>query len=396
MKELIKTINENVSPDTLQNHPYFYHLALLRIEQVGPKTFNKCLDYFETPQQVFHGEHEKLSALGLKEKIIQQIKLFIKNPENHPIYLGIQKDIQWLNQPNHFLLSADDTAYPSLLKETHDYPPILFVIGNIRLLRHKQLAVVGSRRPSKAGALDAQYFSSALVKNGFVLTSGLASGIDSYAHEGALAAANDSTIAVLAHGLDEIFPKRNQNLAARIVNSGGALVSEFPVGVMPKPEYFPRRNRIISGLSLGVLVVEAAVKSGSLITAYCALEQNREVFAIPGSIHNPVARGCHRLIKDGAKLVESYQDIIEEFPELALVKQQAKINIKNEQSTMLLPKEQLIYKYLCHEEYNANEIAEALTLPISEVAASLMLLELKGLALQGESGFSKNPEILQK
>lgn len=380
----------------LIQHPYFYHFALLRIDQVGPQTFNKCLCFFETPQQVFEAGYAQLISLGLKEKIVEQIISFKKNDSQSAIYAGVQKDVEWLNQPNHAVLSATDAAYPTLLKEIHDYPPLLFVIGNAALLSQEQLAVVGSRRPSKAGAIDAHHFSKALVENGFVLTSGLASGIDSYAHEGALAAGSDSTIAVLAHGLDGIYPKRNQNLAAKIINNGGALVSEFPIGVMPKPEFFPRRNRIISGLSLGVLVVEAAIKSGSLITAYCALEQNREVFAIPGSIHNPVARGCHQLIKDGAKLVESYQDIIEELPR-PLIRELKKENSNTEPNATkntenLQAKERSVFDYLCHEEYNANEIAEALGLSIHEVAASLTFLELKGRILQGAHGFIRKPE----
>jgi DNA processing protein len=357
----------------LEQHPYFYHLALLRIAQVGPLTFDKCIQHFETPKDVFKASHQELLNLGLKQSVVDQCKAFY-----------------WLNKENHFLISNQDENYPTLLKEIHNHPPLLFVIGNVALLSKHQIAIVGSRRPSKSGEIDAYNFSKALVENGLVITSGLASGIDSCAHEGALNTSNESTIAVLAHGLDAIYPQRNKTLAAKIVNNQGAIVSEFPVGVVPKPEFFPRRNRIISGLSLGVLVVEAAVKSGSLITAYCALEQNREVFAIPGSIHNPVAKGCHKLIKNGAKLVENCSDILEEFSNVALVVCNGQTE-KNELigNQKLNENEQKVYQHLNHEEYDANELALVIGLSIIEISESLMLLELKGLIVRGETGYFK-------
>jgi DNA processing protein len=221
----------------------------------------------------------------------------------------------WLEDPANHLVAITDSAYPSLLREIPDPPPLLFVRGDAALLHAPQLAVVGSRNPSRGGGDNARAFSDTLARAGLVVTSGLALGIDACAHEAALAAGG-RTIAVAATGLDRVYPAAHRELAHRIATQG-ALVSEFPLGTPPRREHFPRRNRLISGLSLGVLVVEAALKSGSLITARLAADQGREVFAIPGSIHSPLARGCHALIRQGAKLVETAPDILEELGALA-------------------------------------------------------------------------------
>jgi DNA processing protein len=218
--------------------------------------------------------------------------------------------LRWLEQPDRHLLMWDADDYPALLGELDDAPPLLFVAGARGLLEQPQLAIVGSRRASHPGLDTACSFARALAAGGFVITSGLALGIDAAAHQGALAAGG-KTVAVLGTGLSQLYPPRNRALAAEILQQGGALVSEFPLDCMPHPSNFPRRNRIISGLSLGVLVVEASPASGSLITARLAAEQGREVFAIPGSIHHPGARGCHQLIRDGATLVERIEDILQ-------------------------------------------------------------------------------------
>jgi DNA processing protein len=221
----------------------------------------------------------------------------------------------WLEDSYNHLLAITDPAYPPLLREIPDPPPLLFVRGDETLLCAPQLAVVGSRNPSHGGCENARAFSDTLARAGLLITSGLALGIDACAHEAALAAGGQ-TIAIAATGLDRVYPAAHRELAHRIA-AQGALVSEFPLGTPPRREHFPRRNRLISGLSLGVLVVEAAIKSGSLITARLAAEQGREVFAIPGSIHSPLARGCHALIRQGAKLVETAPDILEELGALA-------------------------------------------------------------------------------
>src|SRR6056297_1478213 len=221
----------------------------------------------------------------------------------------------WLGEPGHHLVSRHSPDYPALLAEAAGAPLVLYVNGDPGLLSMPQLAVVGSRNPTRGGARTALEFAAHLAASGLTITSGLATGIDTAAHEGALSAGG-STIAVLGTGIDRVYPAANRELAHRIAGRG-ALVSEFPLGSPPEAWHFPRRNRIISGMSLGTLVVEAARRSGSLITARLAAEQGREVFAIPGSIHNALARGCHRLIRDGARLVESADDIFGELAPLA-------------------------------------------------------------------------------
>ncbi|MGY4532251.1 DNA processing protein [Pseudomonas sp. TE3786] len=222
----------------------------------------------------------------------------------------VNASLHWLQQPDQHLLMWDDPDYPALLADLPDAPPMLFIAGNPVLLQQPQLAIVGSRRASKPGMDTASAFARSLAAGGFVITSGMALGIDGAAHQGALAAGG-RTIAVVGTGLEQVYPPRHRQLATRIIAEGGALVSELPLDSPPLAANFPLRNRIISGLSLGVLVVEASPSSGSLITARLALEQGREVYAIPGSIHHPGARGCHQLIRDGAALVECVEHILE-------------------------------------------------------------------------------------
>ncbi|HEV2614220.1 MAG TPA: DNA-processing protein DprA [Gammaproteobacteria bacterium] len=265
-----------------------YQLALLRAPGIGPVKFQEIT-------QQYPGDKLK--------NYFSQNNISIDWP-------GVEADLKWADDPNNTLLSITHPDYPNRLKEIASAPPILFVQGNISLLNKAQIAMVGSRNPTPSGQDIAYQFAKAFSNSGLVVTSGLALGIDAASHEGVIAA-NGETIAVMGTGPDIIYPKRHQSLAKKILEKG-CLVTEFPTGVTPVAMNFPRRNRIISGLSLGVLVVEAAYASGSLVTAKYALEQNREVFAIPGSIHNPISRGCHLLIKQGAKLVETVEDVLEE------------------------------------------------------------------------------------
>jgi DNA processing protein len=221
---------------------------------------------------------------------------------------GIERDLAWLAGPRRSLVAADDPRYPRQLAAVPRMPPALFVEGDAAVLAQPQVAIVGSRAATAAGRETAFDFAARLAALGFTITSGLAAGIDAAAHEGAIAAGG-TTIAVCGTGLDRVYPPEHESLAERIAASG-ALVSEFPTGTAPAAYNFPRRNRVMSGLSKGVLVVEAAARSGSLITARLAGEQGREVMAVPGSIHNALARGCHRLIKDGAALVETMDDVL--------------------------------------------------------------------------------------
>jgi DNA processing protein len=225
---------------------------------------------------------------------------------------SLERDLEWLARPGHHLITVNDPRYPRQLAEIADPPVALFVNGDPALLSRPQLAIVGSRNPTPGGIELAREFSGLLARAGLLITSGLAIGIDGAAHEGALDA-DCPTVALAACGPDRIYPSRHRALAARMAENG-AVVTAYPTGTPPKREHFPSRNRLISGMSLGTLVVEAVPKSGSLITAYCALEQNREVFAVPGSVRSPLSRGCHALIKQGAKLVESVDDVLCELP----------------------------------------------------------------------------------
>jgi len=230
----------------------------------------------------------------------------------HPDWQKIAQIVCHTLENNSQLISFDDNKYPQLLKQIYDPPLVLFVKGNADILNQQQIAIVGSRNASVQGRESANEFSTALALSDVIITSGLALGIDAAAHRAAVNVQR-ATIAVIATGIDKVYPSRHKQLAKDILISGGAIVSEFLPGTEPRAGHFPKRNRIISGLTSAVLIIEAAIKSGSLITARCALEQNREVFALPGNIHNPQIKGCHWLIKQGAKLVDEVADILDEM-----------------------------------------------------------------------------------
>ncbi len=245
-----------------------------------------------------------LEGLGLAKAVVDALQ--------QPDAGRVETALAFAQAPHQAVVCLGDEDYPSLLLETPQPPVVLFLRGHLELLNTPQLAVVGTRHPTPQGEQTAYDFARHLAEGGLVITSGLALGIDAAAHRGALEASGGATVAVLGTGIDRVYPARHRALAHTIAERG-LLVSEFPLGTPPLPEHFPRRNRLISGLSLGTLVVEAALNSGSLVTARHALEQGREVLAIPGSIHNPQARGCHALLRQGAKLVETALDVIEEL-----------------------------------------------------------------------------------
>lgn len=284
------------------------------------------------------------------------------------------------------VLTHEDLRYPDLLAETVQPPPVLYVRGAVTALDAPQIAFVGSRNATPGGLENAGYFAEYLAGVGLGITSGLAQGIDARAHEGALRAGG-LTVAVMGTGIDRIYPARHHGLADAIVAAGGALVTEFAPGTPPHSGNFPRRNRIISGLSLGVVVVEAALHSGSLITARYALEQNREVYAIPGSIHNPLSRGCHRLIREGATLVETAEDIVLELrgwvaPAAADRSAGSAPAARAELIGGLPADEQALLQALGFDACSVDELAARLALPVSQLLATLMQLELKGLLTQ--------------
>jgi len=289
------------APPSRSKHAYW--LALARAPRLGRARLRDLLSKLPDPESIFNTGSARLAELGLGKQTREYI--------NAPDWSAIEKDLQWLEQPDHHLITRADSDYPARLSEIPDPPAFLFARGNPKILIQPQIAIVGSRNPTPMGEETAFSFANELARMGFVITSGLATGIDGAAHRGAIAGGGQ-TIAVVGTGLDRIYPARHRELGLDIVKNG-VCVSEFSLGAPPLAAHFPMRNRIISGLSLGILVVEATTRSGSLITARLAAEQGREVFAIPGSIHNPLSRGCHILLRQGAKLVESAQDILDEI-----------------------------------------------------------------------------------
>jgi DNA processing protein len=280
-------------------------LALLRAPKLSARRIREAVTRHRDAATVLSAGPAAWRALGI-------------DPENDDSLLKPpppDAEREWLASPRHHLIPFGSPDYPPLLARAPDPPAALWVAGDPTVLWLPQLAIVGSRSATAGGLANARDFAATFARGGLAVTSGLAEGVDAAAHEATLDAGG-STIAVFGTGIDVVFPRRHAALAARI-EAQGALVSEFPLGTPGQPLHFPRRNRIIAGLSLGTLVVEASLRSGTLITARCAAEAGREVFAIPGSIHNPLARGCHRLIREGAKLVEGAQDVLDELAPMA-------------------------------------------------------------------------------
>ena len=379
-----------------------YWLALWRVPRIGPVSFHQLLAHCEGDlPRLFALASAELEKIGLKPAQIKKIKEFqqdnLSKGCSGSISQGVGEDLRWWhNSDNHHIVLCQDAFYPPLLKEVTGAPPLLFVKGDLDTLAFPQIAIVGSRNPTRMGLDTAYNFSQHFARQGFITTSGLAKGIDGAAHQGALAA-EGYTVAVLAHGLDQIYPRANQLLADKVVENG-ALVSEYPIGTGPRAEYFPRRNRIVSGMSLGVLVVEAAKKSGSLITAREAVQQGREVFAIPGSIHNPLVKGCHELIRQGAKLVESGEHVVEELLPLLSTFQLNAVEVENvdcqEQSTVSTnanyPKkstEAQILSLLEHDPCNADFVVSETGISVAEVNSALIMLELDGAIISTNSGY---------
>lgn len=346
-----------------------YWLALHRAPSIGSAHFFRLLEEYGSAAGVF-------SSQGRVAGLNEAARSYLRQPD----WEAVTQDLKWLEQPGCHLLTLADPDYPPLLREIADPPPVLFVQGDPSLLTLPQLAIVGSRNPSPAGMETTAQFVNYLARSGFVITSGLALGIDAVAHESALSV-KAPTVAVAGTGLDRVYPARHRTLAHAIAECG-ALVSEFPIGTPPLPRNFPRRNRLISGLSLGVLVVEAALQSGSLITARLGAEQGREVFAIPGSIHNPLARGCHRLIREGAKLVETAQDILEELGPLmgaALQPRHKEQTQKNDTlSTDNDPEYQILLGCLGYDPLSIDNLIERTGLTVEAVSSMLLVLELQG------------------
>ena len=351
--------------------PLKYWLALHLGLHLTPRGIQNLLKNIGSPQQIL----ESLPKLNITPT--QRNRL--KNID----WKQVDKALAWAQADNHHIITYEDQYYPALLKEIPDPPLLLYLKGDPALLQRLQLAIVGSRKPTHLGRENAKQFAYQLAKAGLVITSGMALGIDGCAHQGALAA-KSSTIAVLGCGVDLVYPRSHQELATAIVKSG-AIISEYPLGTGPCAENFPRRNRIISGLSRATLVVEAALRSGSLISAKLSNEQNRDVLAIPGSIHNQQSRGCHHLIKQGATLVESVQDVLDAL----------KLTV-----TLELPQKDTIYKELDSIDSNLLECVGFETRSVQYlisssgisaqiVASRLLKLELRGYIKAVPGGYSR-------
>jgi DNA processing protein len=336
-------------------------IRLSLVTGLGPRNFRQLLTSFGLPENIFGANHSRLAAV-----VSPDLALRILNEENAP---AVTAALEWADRPGQAIITLADESYPRQLLEISDPPPLLYTRGRRELLGFPGLAVVGSRNATPQGLANAENFSRAFSDAGFVIISGLALGIDAAAHRGGLEGSG-STIAVLGTGADQIYPPRNQSLGEEIV-ARGLMISEFPLSSPPLAAHFPRRNRLISGLARGCLVVEAAVGSGSLITARQAADQGREVFAIPGSIHSPVARGCHQLIKQGAKLVESAADVLEELGVPASRTESVATPNKS------LPHEVLL-QHMGYDPCDIDSLTARAGLTAEGVSAMLLQLELEG------------------
>ncbi|QLB20745.1 DNA protecting protein DprA [Vespertiliibacter pulmonis] len=377
-------------------------LRLLQVPQLGAQRIGRLLNEVDFSEFCQY-DKTQLRQIGWNDK---QIQRWFK-----PDWTWIENAEKWHNPTAcQFILTLFDEYYPFLLRQISTAPPILFVQGNIESLSYPQIAIVGSRDYSPYGEYWANYFATELVRNGLAVTSGLAIGIDGFCHQKAVEL-KGTTVAVLGSGLNRVYPTRHKKLAERIIKNNGALVSEFFPDQPPLAENFPRRNRIISGLSLGTLVVEATINSGSLITARYALEQGREVFALPNAVQNPYSQGCHKLIKQGALLVESIEDILEAIsfqwqpPQRAeqqtflfsvkkgenIGKQSVGFGQKNAKNEVNLTAcQQRLIEKIGFDPISVDDLAEATEIAVENILAELLALELLGAVKQVSGGYVRS------
>ncbi len=352
----------------VNNKDIKYRVGFSIIPGIGRVKFTQLENYFKNLGEAWQATPADLKQAGLDSGSIRAITT--GRPK-----ISLEAEMEKMDRYGVKALTWHDPNYPSRLKEIYDYPPLLYVRGSLLPEDEWCLAIVGTRRATVYGRQVTEEIVADLARNKITIVSGLARGIDTVAHRSALEAGG-RTIAVFACGLDIVYPGENANLARSIIQQG-AVISEYPLGTKPRADNFPRRNRIMSGLSLGVLVTEAGKKSGAMITAHLALEQNREVFAIPGSILSPASKGTNHLIQEGAKLVSDYTDILEELNLTAVAHQ---IEMKE-----VLPSsdtESLLLKHLSAEPAHIDEVCRSSGLPVSTVSSTLAMMELKGLVKQ--------------
>jgi len=345
-----------------------YWVGFSLIPGIGRVRFSQLENYFGSLENAWKAAPVDLKHAGLDSSSINAIT-------SRRARISLETEMEKLDRYGVKVLTWHDGDYPSRLKEIYDYPPVLYVRGSLLPEDEWYLAVVGTRRATVYGKQVTEEIVVDLAQSKITVVSGLAKGVDSIAHRSALDAGGRS-IAVFACGLDIVYPAENSNLARRIIQQG-ALISEYPIGTRPRADNFPRRNRIMSGLSLGVLVIEADENSGAMITARLALEQNREVFAIPGSILSPVSRGTNHLIQEGAKLVRNYTDILEELNLTAVARQMELREVIPASET-----ESSLLKQLSAEPVHIDEVCRSSGLPTSTVSSTLAMMELKGLVKQ--------------
>lgn len=338
-------------------------LRLSLVPGLGNTGLRKLLAAFGSPEGVLNASRSEL-ARHVADSVAAAIREGAAEGD-------VDAALAWLEQPGNHVVTLADAAYPQLLLQMPDPPLLLYVKGRVELLSRPSLAIVGSRHATAQGLANAESFARAIADAGLTIVSGLALGVDAAAHRGGLAGAA-STLAFLGTGIDLVYPARNRKLAHALAERG-ALVSEFPLGTKPLAGHFPRRNRLISGLSLGCLVIEAAAESGSLITARLAAEQGKDVFAIPGSIHSPLAKGCHALIKQGAKLVESAADVLEELrlPPLS-------VTAGGDASASSDARIDAVLNALGHDPCGMDALVTRSGLSAADLASLLTQLELEG------------------
>ncbi len=351
----------------------FYWLALSLTPGIGSTLMRRLLDRFKTPEAVFHAPQKELLKIeGLGEKVAQEIR-------KGPLEKVVERELYLLREIGGRVITLKDEEYPKRLRDIYDPPALLYVRGELKKEDELAVSIVGSRKTTPYGRWFTEKVSQELARYGVTIVSGMARGIDSLAHWGAISGGG-RTIAVLGCGVDVIYPSENRNLFAKIIDHG-AILSEFPIGSPPEGGHFPRRNRIISGLSIGVVVIQAGEKSGSLITANYALEQGREVFAVPGNVGTESSRGTHRLIKEGAKLVESSEDILEEI--LPQWRRGGEAIPKVEAPKPdLTQEERILYELLGETPLHIDAMIRESRLDPGKVSSLLLDLELKGLVSQ--------------
>ena len=376
-------------PNLYQSEHGFW-IFLSCLPKFGARRQQAILEQLPEFEQLLTHNAATLKALGLAAETIDALEAWRRQDSAHPVVASADDIYRNCLRTGTAIVTMADADYPEPLRHIHDGPLVLYVRGDRSLLGREQIGIVGSRNATRAGLEHARCFAAALGQKGLLVTSGLALGVDGAAHAGALDA-GFPTVAVIGNGVDKPYPYRHRTLSERIAGEG-VIVSEYPPGTSAKAGHFPRRNRIISGLSRGILVVEAGLKSGSLITARLALEQGREVFAIPGSVHNPLARGCHHLIRQGAKLVETVDDICEELggwwtgqnegdPSSVVMKRPAIEGLDSREIAVL--------EALGYDPQSTDDLCSVTGLPADQLMQSLLLLELQGLVDSAPGGFQR-------